>query len=80
MKLRVWWIPQVPGKSFYFPVDTAMEGAKIMNCLAEYDRFQFDNKIKPDYANTGGLQMFEDGSWTDWLDEETWEDDPRTLL
>jgi len=85
MKLRVWWIPQIPGKQFYVDVDTVKEGVKIMDVLAKYDSFQFDNNIKPDYANAGGLMMFDetddtdgaDGSWVDWEDEETGETDPR---
>lgn len=60
----------------------------MMNVLAEYDMFQYDNNIKPDYCNAGGLQCFDpdddtddpNGSWTDWYDEETGEDDPRAWL
>lgn len=88
MKLRVWWIPQVPMKSFYVDVDSVKEGIKIMAVLATYDAFQYANNIKPDYSNTGGLQMFDelddtdgpDGSWCDWMDDETGEDDPEVWL
>jgi len=87
-KLRVWWIPQVPGKPFYVDVGTISEGAKILDVLGYYDQFQLDNNIKPDYCNAGGLMEFdpsdntdsEDGSWTDWYDEETGIDDPRKFL
>lgn len=51
-----------------------------MDVLAEYDLFQFENKVKPDYSNMGGLLMFEDGEWVDWYDDETNEDDPRAYL
>lgn len=88
MKMRVWWIPQVPMKSFNVEVDSVEEGVKIMDVLADYDAFQFENNIKPDYCNTGGIQFFDttdtedgpDGSWVDWWDEETGEDDPRQYL
>ena len=88
MKLRVWWIPQVPGKPFHVEVETVAEGVKIMNTLAEYDLFQLANNIKPDYCNAGGLMMFDpedktdspDGSWVAWWDEETGEDDPAVWL
>ena len=88
MKLRVWWIPQVPMKGFFVDVDSVEQGVKIMDVLADYDAFQFENNIKPDYCNAGGLQMFDpndtedspDGTWTDWYDEETYTDDPREYL
>lgn len=67
--LKVWWIPQIPGKRFEVPVASVGEALKILNVLADYDIFQFENRIKPDYANAGGLLVFEDGEWTDWEDE-----------
>ena len=68
-RLRVWWIPQVPMReTFYVPVQSPEEGKKIMDLLAAYDAFQLQNRIKPDYCNVGGLQMWdeEEGEWTDW--------------
>lgn len=79
-KLKVWWIPQVPMKAFEVSVSSVEEGVKIMNILADYDTFQFENNIKPDYSNVGGLSMFEDDEWVDWYDEETGEDDPRVFV
>jgi hypothetical protein len=67
--LRVWWTPQVPMKAFYVSVKTVREGRLILDTLAFYEIFQFDNKVKPDYCNTGGLEVFENGEWTDWYDE-----------
>ena len=69
-KLRVWHIPQVPGKPFHVEVATPKEAKKILDILADYDAFQFENKIKPDYCNVAGLEVFEDGEWYDWEDEE----------
>lgn len=37
-----------------------------MDILVAYDLFQLKNKIKPDFCNTGGLQMLVDGEWEDW--------------
>lgn len=68
-KLRVWWIPQVGlSNSFYIPVKSVEEGKKVMDLLAIYDMFQLQNNIKPDYINTGGLQIFneEEREWEDW--------------
>jgi len=86
-QLRVWWIPQVPGRPFHVPVSTVEEGVKIMDVLARYDQFQYDNHIKGDYANVGGLEQWDadcDGEgtagWCSWMDEETGIDDPREYL
>lgn len=82
MKLRVWWIPQIPMKPFYVDVNTLEEGVKIMNVLAHYDLFQYENRVKGDYANTGGIQEFDttENEWVDWYDEETGEDNPEEYL
>lgn len=80
-KLRVWWIPQVgaDGGSFYIPVDTVEEGRKVMDLLAAYDAFQLQNRIKPNYCNTGGIQMLneDESEWEDWymeIDENYFDD------
>lgn len=69
-KLRVWWIPQIPMKSFYVPVESIDEAKKILTVLADYDIFQYENDVKPDYSNAGGLQVCEDGDWFDWESED----------
>lgn len=78
----------MPMKSFKVEVGTVSEGVKIMQVLADYDAFQIDNNIKPDYSNAGGLQMFDpfddrdspEGSWVHWYDEESGEDDPVAFV
>lgn len=69
-ELRVWWIPQVPMNPFHVPVKTVAEGALVLQVLAFYDLFQLKNRIKGDFANTGGLEVFNDGDWEEWEDEE----------
>ena len=70
--LKVWWIPQVPGEPFEIEVSSAREAKKLLDVLAEYDAFQFENRIKPDYCNAGGLVEWnaETGEWYDWHNEE----------
>lgn len=80
VKYKVWWIPQVPGKPFEVSVATIEEGARLLDVLANYDLFQFANRIKGDYANAGGLMVFEDSDWCDWMDEETGETDVNKFL
>jgi hypothetical protein len=77
-ELRLWWIPQVPGKVFRAPVASVLEARLLYDTLADYDAFQFKNRIKPDYANAGGLEVFDDeddtdgpgGSWYEWEDQD----------
>lgn len=73
--LSVWWIPQIPMKPFYVPVKNIDEAKLILNTLADYDLFQFNNRIKPDYSNTGGLEIYEydyetSDDWHEWEDED----------
>ena len=82
-RLQVWWVPQVPMKAFEVEVTCVSEGVKVLDVLADYDAFQYDNNIKPDYANAGGLNQWSDNidgagtaGWEDWYDEETMEYDP----
>jgi hypothetical protein len=69
-KLRLWWIPQVPGKPFIMAVGNLREAKLLLDALAAYDLFQFENHIKPDYCNVGGLQCWNGTEWEDWYDED----------
>ena len=78
-QLKVWWIPQVPMKAFEVLVDNINEAGLLLDTLADYDLFQFENKVKPDYCNAGGLMIWDDNmdpdengeKWVDWYDDET---------
>ena len=79
-KMRVWWIPQVGADAtFYVPVETVEESKKVMDMLAAYDCFQYNHRIKPDFCNTGGLQVWDEteNDWVDWTyeDDESYYDD-----
>lgn len=76
-KLKVWWIPQVPGASFEVPVVSVDEAKKILMVLAGYDLFQLANHIKGDFCNAGGLNVYDENAdgdgnpgWVDWEDDE----------
>lgn len=79
IELKVWWVPQIPMKSFEYKVDTLKEGRMLVDVLAKYDLFQFENRIKPDYCNTGGIVFKEEnlteGEWWDVPDDEDEIDD-----
>lgn len=68
--LRVWWIPQIPMKALYINVQTVHDAVLLLNTLAKYDIFQYENRVKPDYCNAGGLEVYEDGEWLEWHDED----------
>jgi len=78
-QLKVWWIPQIPGKPFLVMVDDLKQAKLLLDTLANYDRFQFDNNIKPDYSNVGGLEIWDEdldpdehgSKWSTWYDPET---------
>ena len=71
-KLRVWWIPQVPmDKPFYYPVKDVEQAKYTLRLLAEYDCFEFNNNIKPDYSNAGGLEVEDDREgWVCWFNDQ----------
>ena len=68
--LRIWWIPQVPMNSFHYPVKSIHEAKLMLETLAQYDLFQYEHNIKPDFSNAGGLEIFEGEEWLDWENED----------
>lgn len=67
---RVWWIPQIPCPAFEWPVADLTQAALLLDALAAYDDFQFFVRVKGDYSNTGGLQIFDNGEWVDWESDD----------
>src|ERR1035437_2575833 len=70
-ELKVWWIPQIPGKAFDVFLNSFAEAWVILEALPQYDLFQLDHNIKPDFSNVGGLMIrADDGEWEDWENGE----------
>ena len=71
--LKIWHIPQVPMSPFEVPVASIEEAKKLLVVLADYDLFQYEHRVKPDYANASGLCVWDTQGqgWVDWEDEET---------
>ena len=70
--IRVWFIPVVPGKPFLAKVESFTEGKKLLDVLASFSLFEYENRIKPDYADAGGIERYEtdgDGGY-DWYEME----------
>lgn len=70
--LEVWWIPQLPMtmEGFRWRVASLERAAVLLDVLAAYDDFQFANRVKGDYANAGGLEVFRSGEWEEWESED----------
>ena len=60
-------------------MDSLVEAKLILDVLAKYYIFQFQNNIKPDYSNAGGLTVYEHGEWTDWYNDEGQDIDDLTM-
>lgn len=59
-------------KSFIREVPDLATAKSLVEVLADYDLFQYDNNIKPDYSNAGGIEVWEDGEWVEVPEEEEW--------
>jgi Superinfection exclusion gene product 17 len=70
VEFRVWWMPQVPMTPFLYQVPTLEAAQMLCEALADYDLFQLNNKIKPDYPNAGGASWrhptLTGGEWLDF--------------
>ncbi len=64
--LRVWWIPQVPGPRFYV-LASPEQAQLVLTTLARYESTYLEDR---GYANAGGLEVFEDGEWCEWNNDE----------
>lgn len=75
-KLRVSHFPQIGVKSFDVEVQTLEQALFLFEVLANYDDFQFKNRIKPDYCNTTAFEHWDfndetnEYEWFTWYDEE----------
>ena len=80
-ELRVCHYPQIPCKPFITVVSSLEQAKFLYDVLANYDLFQYKNKIKPDYANMTVIEQRidklnkEEQEWESWYDEETETDD-----
>lgn len=75
MDIRIWHVPQVPGKAFHVVIESIEEGKRLLDILALYDEFQFENNIKPDYSNASGIEYW-DVDAAEWLEvDEEFADD-----
>lgn len=71
--LRVWYIPQIPMKAFEVDLPTQDLGiaALVLDSLIGLSLFEFENKVKPDYADAAGIARFDGEDWED-VDADEW--------
>lgn len=69
----MWHIPQIPGKPFRRNVDDLRAAAELIYTLWQYDDFQYQNDIKPDYSSASGLEVFNPSDpegWSEWHSDQ----------
>jgi hypothetical protein len=63
--LRTWWIRNPPSPA-EFTIVSSPAGA--INALQKLTATDLANSLVT--VNMGGLEVFEDGEWTEWYDDE----------
>ncbi|WPH57839.1 hypothetical protein [Mycobacterium phage WXIN] len=72
-QFKIWYTHQVPGPAYEQEVESPEVGQKILDAIYAVALYQYDNKMIPDYANTGGVIYLDpDGDWIDYHPED-WE-------
>lgn len=64
-KFKVWYIPQVPMKAWEVEVQSLDTARLVLECVVQFSNFEFENKVKPDYSDVGGICEWVDGEWED---------------
>lgn len=70
--MRVWHNCQVGAvDNFYVDVNSVEEAIKVLKTLWDYDLFQYENGVKPDYCNASGLEEFNEktNDWEEYYNE-----------
>ena len=65
MELHVWWVTNPPNLAQYYPVESVEEAMGKLKELTDAELL--DSSV---YSNAGGLEVFEDGGWTEYYDDE----------
>lgn len=73
--LQVWYVPQIPMKPFEVSVPDLPTARLVLDALCEFSAYEYENRVKPDYADAGGIARWEsDGEggygWFDVDDDE----------
>ena len=66
---KVWYIPQVPMAAFEVEVPDVPSARMVLDALSAFSLFEFENRVKPDYCDAGGIVVLDHGEWRD-LEED----------
>ena len=67
---KVWYVPQVPMKAFEVHVADLTTARILLDTLERFSLFEYEERVKPDYADAGGIsERAGDGEWVD-VDED----------
>jgi len=66
-KFAVVHYPQIQCRPYVIDIDNIKEAIRIKDILCNYDLFQYENKIKPDYANMSIIQCYDEEE-KEWYD------------
>ena len=71
-KFRIWYVHQVGGgEAFERNVPDPETGQLILDAIYDLMLKMFDDRMIPDYCNTGGIvYLDEDGDWVDYHAED----------
>lgn len=68
-KYRVWYVPQIPMEAFFYETDDLGTAQTVLDALAGFASFEYDNNLKPDYADAGGIELYdEEYGWEEYSD------------
>lgn len=59
---KIWHVPQIPGTAFVVGTDDLEYAKLLIEVLADYDLFQLEHRIKPDYDNVNGIMVWDEAS------------------
>jgi len=69
-RYKVWHIPQFPMQAFEVFTEDIKTAVLLANTLANYDLFQLEHNVKPDYSNVQGIMQWQEDEQEWWdLDE-----------
>lgn len=76
--LRVYYIPQIPMNAFEVDVPDLATALLVLDALRTFSYFEYANRVKPDYADAGGIQRYEEDidDGYDWFDVDDDELEP----
>ena len=69
-KLRVVHVPQVPMEGYSVEVFNEREAFLIEQAFAGQHLFLYSKNVIPDYSNVIFVEMFKNGKWVDYYNED----------